>query len=133
MRHLVAEAGLEDRIHIDSAGTGPWHVGEEPDARAQQTARSRGIRMTGAGRQFLARDFGRYDHVIAMDGENLHTLQRMAPSAEARDKIRLLRSYDPDSPDDADVPDPYYGGPRGFEDVFDICEAACRALLAELT
>ncbi len=133
MRNLVAEAGLEDRIHVDSAGTGPWHVGEEPDARAQETARGRGIRMTGTGQQFRKKDFDRYDYVVAMDGENLSTLQRMAPTAAARAKISLLRSYDPDSSDDADVPDPYYGGPRGFEDVFDICEAACRALLGELT
>ncbi len=133
MRHLVAEAGLDDRFQVESAGTGPWHVGEEPDARAQETARRRGFRMTGTGQQFRKQDFGRYDYVIAMDGDNLHTLQRMAPTAAARAKVSLLRSYDPDSPDDADVPDPYYGGDRGFEDVFDICEAACRALLAELT
>ena len=68
-----------------------------------------------------------------MDRDNLSTLEGMAPNASARGKISLLRSYDPDSDADADVPDPYYGGPNGFEDVFDICEAACRELLAELT
>ena len=132
MRHLVAEAGLSDRIEISSAGTGPWHVGEEPDARAQQTARRRGIEMSGTGQQFRKKDFARFDYVLAMDTENYDTLCDMAPNAAARDKIHLLRSFDPSSPKDAGVPDPYYGGPRGFDKVLDVCEAACRGLLEHL-
>jgi protein-tyrosine phosphatase len=132
MRHLVEQAGMSDAVDVESAGTGPWHVGEAPDARARQTARARGIRMTGRGQQFQCRDFARFDYVIAMDGENFAALAAMAPDVAARAKLRLLRSFDPASPPEADVPDPYYGGPRGFEDVLDICEAACRGLLAEL-
>jgi protein-tyrosine phosphatase len=132
MRHLVAAEGLEDEIAIASAGTGDWHVGDRRDRRSSAVGQARGIPLSGTAQQFTARDFARYDHVIAMDRSNRDELRRMAPSAAERDKIRLLRSYDPSAPPDAEVPDPYYGGPRGFEDVFDICERACKGLLAAL-
>ena len=132
MRHLVEEAGMGHRFELDSAGTGPWHVGEVPDSRARATARARGIAMSGRGRQFERGDFGRFDYVLAMDGENYDTLLRMAPDDEARAKVQLLRAFDPASPEGADVPDPYYGGPDGFDHVFDVCEAACRGLLERL-
>jgi protein-tyrosine phosphatase len=131
MRHLVAAEGLHGAFEIDSAGTGAWHVGEPPDERSVATARRRGIAMTGAARQFRRADFARFDHVIAMDRDNVLALQRIAADDAARAKIRLLRSFDP-AADGDDVPDPYYGGERGFEEVLDICEAACRALLQAL-
>jgi protein-tyrosine phosphatase len=83
-------------------------------------------------RQFQPEDFARFDHVLAMDRENQAGLLALAPDPAARAKVRLLRSFDPASPPDAEVPDPYYGGARGFDEVFEICEAACRGLLAEL-
>jgi protein-tyrosine phosphatase len=136
MRRLVREAGLEDKVHIDSAGTGAWHVGEQRDRRSREVAERRGAPLSGRARQFTARDFARFDYVLAMDGDNLADLCDLAPDAEARAKVRLLRSFDPDcapsSGRDADVPDPYYGGPDGFERVFDICTDACRALLADI-
>ena len=132
MRHLIAAQGLGDRIAIDSAGTGDWHVGEPRDRRSRSVGEARGIPLTGKAQQFTAADFARYDHVIAMDRANRDELRRMAPTAAERDKISLLRSYDPSAPPDADVPDPYFGGPRGFEDVFDICERGCKGLLAAL-
>jgi len=132
MRHLVADAGLDDRVDIESAGTGDWHVGEPRDARSRAAGERRGIPLGGRARQFTAEDFARFDYVLAMDRRNLAALTEMAPDAEARAKVRLLRSFDPASAPDADVPDPYYGGPDGFDRVFDICEAACRALLGEL-
>lgn len=129
MRHLIRKEGLEDRFELDSAGTGSWHVGNPPDERASQTARSRGFPLEGAARQFEPRDFGRFDLVVAMDASNRKNLERMAPDADARGKIVLLRDFDSASPKGSEVPDPYYGGPEGFENVFDVVEAACRGLL----
>ena len=132
MRHLVAAEGLDGEISIESAGTGDWHVGNARDHRSRAVGEARGIPLSGTAQQFTAADFARYDHVIAMDGSNRDELRRMARTPADRDKIRLLRSYDPSAPPDADVPDPYYGGPSGFEEVFDICERACKGLLAAL-
>ena len=132
MRHLVAQAGLGDRIEIDSAGTGDWHVGDPPDRRARAVGQARGIPLSGTARQFTADDFDRYDHVIAMDRANRDELLNMARTPADRSKVRLLRSFDPLATPDADVPDPYYGGPRGFDEVFDICDRACRGLLEHL-
>ena len=132
MRHLVAQEGLTDAIEIDSAGTGDWHVGNPPDRRARAVGQARGIPLSGAARQFTADDFARFDHVIAMDRSNRDELLGMARTPADRDKVRLLRSFDASAPPDADVPDPYYGGAGGFDDVFDICERACRGLLDHL-
>jgi protein-tyrosine phosphatase len=132
MRHLVAQEGLAERIAVDSAGTGDWHVGDPPDRRARAVGQKRGIPLAGVASQFTAADFARYEHVIAMDHSNRDELLRMAPTPADRAKVRLLRSFDPSAPPDADVPDPYYGGPSGFDEVFDICDRACRGLLAHL-
>jgi protein-tyrosine phosphatase len=125
MRSLVREEGLEGRVVIDSAGTGGWHAGEPPDARATDAAQRRGIELGGAARQVEPEDFERFDLLLAMDRENLAALRRLAPDDEARGKVRLLLG-------DRDVPDPYYGGARGFEDVLDLVESACRGLLDEV-
>ena len=132
MRHLVRDAGLEKVIAIDSAGTGDWHVGGARDKRSHAVGVARGIPLEGVARQFVAGDFDDYDHVLAMDRSNRDDLHRMARDERDRAKVALLRSFDPAAPPDAEVPDPYYGGPRGFEEVFDICERACRGLLATL-
>jgi len=135
MRHLVREAGLDGEIVIDSAGTGGWHVGAPPDARATEAARRRGIALDGAARKVVPEDFHRYDLLLAMDRENLRDLRAMAPDPALREKARLLREFDPDSAGapDLDVPDPYYGGETGFEVVLDQVEAACRGLLDHLS
>jgi protein-tyrosine phosphatase len=134
MRALVREAGLEDRIEVDSAGTGGWHAGEPPDARSTETARRRGVALTGAARQVRPEDFEAFDLLVAMDRDNLQGLLALAPDDEAAEKVRLLREFDPRSAGapDLDVPDPYYGGDRGFETVLDLVQAACRGLLGEL-
>jgi protein-tyrosine phosphatase len=132
MRHLVAAEGLGKRIAVDSAGTGDWHVGDPPDRRARAVGEKRGIPLGGTAQQFTAADFARYDHVLAMDRANRAELLRMATTPDDRAKVRLLRSFDASAPPDADVPDPYYGGPGGFDEVFDICERACRGLLDHL-
>jgi protein-tyrosine phosphatase len=134
MRTLVVEAGLQDEIELDSAGTGAWHVGEPPDARATTAARARGIVLDGAARQVRAADFERFDLILAMDGSNLHALRQLAPDVGTREKVRLLREFDPASADlsDLDVPDPYYDSQRGFEIVLDQVQAACEGLLAQV-
>ena len=126
MRSLVREAGLEDRIEIDSAGTGSWHVGAAPDERSTATARARGITLEGAARQVVLDDFARFDLLVAMDRANRRELLRLAPDDDARAKVRMLRAGD------EDVPDPYYGGEDGFEHVLDVIEEGCRRLLDEV-
>jgi low molecular weight protein-tyrosine phosphatase len=131
---LVRVAGLEEAIELDSAGTGAWHVGAPPDERATQTASARGVLLDGAARQVREEDFEDFDLILAMDRSNLAQLQRLAPDERARARVRMLREFDPASAGlgDLDVPDPYYGGPRGFEEVLDLVQAACAGLLEEL-
>src|SRR4051794_35983513 len=108
MRRLVREADREDEIEIDSAGTGGWHVGAPPDERATEAARRQGTELSGAARKFTVADFDRFDRILAMDRENLRDIRALAPDAQARAKVRLLREYDPASASapDLDVPDP---------------------------
>ena len=134
MRHVIREEELEDRIEIDSAGTGGWHVGAPPDERATAAARKRGVELDGAARKFAPDDFDSFDLVLAMDEENRRDLLALAPDDDARFKVRLLREFDPasDGAPDLDVPDPYYGGPEGFDHVLDLVDAATRGLIARL-
>jgi protein-tyrosine phosphatase len=154
MRALVREAGLEREIELDSAGTGAWHVGSPPDPRASEVAQARGIALEGTARQVRIEDFDEFDLVVAMDRFNLDELRLMAASEEGHEKIRLLREFDPSNrrhparaPDpyvervslaemealaELDVPDPYYGGEKGFEEVLDLVQAACEGLLAQI-
>ncbi len=133
MRALVRDAGLQGSIEVDSAGTGSWHIGEAPDARATAAARERGIVLEGAARQVDAGDFATFDLIVAMDAQNLADLRRLAPDDAARERIVLLRDLDPDTAGRGlDVPDPYHGGTHGFEHVLDLVQSACVALLARL-
>src|SRR3954468_2198324 len=131
MRRLVDRAGLEGAVEIESAGTGDWHVGSPPDARATAAARTRGIVLDGAARQVLPEDFERFDLLVAMDERNLRDLRALAPDGAAREKVVALRRFDPLAvrAGDLDVPDPYYGGDDGFEHVLDVVERACQGLL----
>jgi len=134
MRALVRDAGLDDQIELDSAGTGAWHVGSAPDERATAAAAGRGIALDGLARRVSATDFDDFDLLIAMDSANLRDLRALAVSDEQRAKVRLLREFDPsaDGSGDLDVPDPYYGPGDGFERVLDMVDAACRGLLAQI-
>jgi protein-tyrosine phosphatase len=123
MRRLVDEAGLGSDIAVDSAGTGDWHVGELPDPRAVAAASARGLTVDGVARQIAPTDFDQFDLVLAVDDENLHRLRRITPPGAA-DRVRKLAGHD--------IPDPYYGGPDGFDLVLDLLEKDCRALLDEL-
>jgi protein-tyrosine phosphatase len=133
MRALLTRERV-DGVEVDSAGTGAWHVGEPPDARATAAARGRGIELSGAARQVTRADFDRFDLLLAMDGENLRALRRLAPDGDASGRVRLLREYDATAyaRGELDVPDPYYGGAHGFDAVLDMVETACAGLLAQL-
>ena len=130
MRGLVAEAGLDGEIEVESAGTGSWHLGDPPDPRAVAAAAERGVELDGAARQVDRADFDRFDLLIAMDRSNRDALLRLAPSTEARERVRLLREFG--DGEEADVPDPYYGGEEGFAEVVEIVERCCRALLDDI-
>ncbi len=130
LRHKLREAGLEGRIEVDSAGTGDWHIGKAPDARTLSAAKRRGYDLSALrGRQVAADDFARFDLILAMDSSNLGHLQRLRPSAAVAELDLFLRRYQ--APVD-DVPDPYYGGEEGFEQVLDLIEQASDALILEL-
>ena len=134
MRDLVRREGLEDEIEIDSAGTGAWHVGSAPDARASAAAAACGVVLEGQARKVTPEDFEQFDLILAMDGSNLHDLKELVEDDQQRTKVRLMREFDPASEglSDLDVPDPYYGGDSGFADVFDLVTAACEGLLAQI-
>lgn len=121
--HMIRELGTEDRFHLDSAGTHAYHVGERPDARAQQTAESRGVDLSYIrARKFTTGDFETFDYILAMDTENYEILMEACPD-EHQHKVKLFLEFAPEHPE-RDVPDPYYGGQHGFEHVFDLVEAA---------
>jgi len=132
MCHLLEQEGLSDKFEIDSSGTAAYHAGERADKRSRATAKARGVSLDSISRQVKQTDFQRFDYVIAMDQSNFDQLYSLAANDAERAKVHMFRSYDPASPDGADVPDPYYGGPSGFDDVFDICEAAAIGLLEHL-
>jgi protein-tyrosine phosphatase len=131
MRDLVERAGLSGSIEVDSAGTGDWHVGDSPDPRSTAAAKRRGIVLAGRARQFEREDWDRFDYVLAMDRSNFQALRSGTPRGVADKKLALLRSFDPASPPDSDVPDPYYTR-DGFDEVIDLCIAACMPLLEHI-
>jgi protein-tyrosine phosphatase len=130
MRGLVAEAGLEREVELESAGTGDWHVGHPPDERATSAAAARGVELGGQARQVTEADFGEFDMIVAMDRSNRDALHALAPDEDARRKVFLLREFGDGA--ELDVPDPYYGATDGFEEVLDIVERSCSALLEEV-
>ncbi len=130
-RHLVAEAGLAERFVVDSAGTGAWHEGEPADPRSIQVAAAHGVTLEGRARQVVPDDLRRFDVVVAMDRDNLAVLEAISSSAGGTARLHLLREFDP-AADGDEVPDPYYGGPHGFEKVYHMVHAACEGLLREL-
>ena len=130
-RHLVRREGLQDRIHVDSAGTHDYHVGAPPDERSSRHAALRGYDLSALrARQVQARDFERFDLLLAMDWQNLELLQEDCPDAH-RHKLRRLMEFAPAELGEV-VADPYYGGRQGFETVLDHVEAACQGLLRHL-
>ncbi|MGJ3259997.1 MAG: low molecular weight protein-tyrosine-phosphatase [Rhodospirillales bacterium] len=130
-RDLVRREGLAGKIGTDSCGTGGWHVGDPPDGRACAEAERRGIDLGDLrARQVCHSDFEDFDYVLGMDDRNLQHLQAMCPP-EHRERVKLFLSFAPEV-GRHDVPDPYYGGPDGFRDVFDMIDKASHGLLADI-
>lgn len=128
---LLIEEGLGHRIEVDSAGTHAYHIGELPDQRARATAQRRGIDLSHQrARRAIAEDFERFDYLLAMDEENHRALRSICPPGR-EGRLRLFMEYAPQL-EIREVPDPYYGGPNGFEAVFDMVEEAARGLLESI-
>ena len=130
---LAGERGVGGQFHVDSAGTAAYHSGEPPDSRSTAVAAAHDIRLTGVARQVTPRDLERFDIVVAMDRSNRRSLERLRRRVRGgQAEIVMMRDYEPGARE-PDVPDPYYGGPDGFGDVYRILERACNGLLDELS
>jgi protein-tyrosine phosphatase len=131
LRELAAREAPELTLEVDSAGTAEYHVGQPPDPRTRAAAARRGYDLSALrARTVESTDFERFDLILAMDRDNLKALRRRAPS-DTHERLRLFLEFSPDAAPE-DVPDPYYGGPNGFEEVLDLVEAATRGLLKHL-
>lgn len=129
-RHVLAQAQLTEQITVDSAGTADWHTGKAPDPRSQAVALARGIDISALqARQVSAEDFHHFDLILAMDQSNLEHLKQIQPAAAKAELDLYLQRYQLPL---SEVPDPYYGGAEGFEQVLDLLETASHKLLAEL-
>jgi protein-tyrosine phosphatase len=128
MNHLIEQQGLQDWIVCDSAGTSSYHIGSPPDRRMTAAASHRGIVLRGRARQFDRSDFEAFDLILAMDKDNYRNLLALDPKGMYQPKVKLMcdfcRTYG-----DREVPDPYYGGPEGFNYVIDLLLDACEGLL----
>ena len=130
-RHLVHQHNLQDRIITDSAGTHAYHVGEAPDRRALATAQQRGIDLSDLrARRVIAKDFQKFEYVLAMDRDNYANLDALCP-ADMKERLFMFLDFAP-AANEREVPDPYYGGPKGFEVVFDLVEQASLGLLQDI-
>ena len=130
-RHKVQQAGMSERVDIDSAGTHAYHVGEPPDSRAQKAASSRGFDLSAQrARRVQPTDMVEYDYVIAMDESNYQDLHSICPSGY-EDRIKLFLEFGQKF-NEREVPDPYYGGKNGFEIVLDLVEDAAEGLLTDI-
>lgn len=132
MKKLVKEAGLDNRIEIDSAGIMGYHEGELPDERMRMHASRRGYLLNSHSRPIRSKDFFDFDYIIGMDDQNMDALKRKAPDMESLSKIHRMTDFSQVLSHDH-VPDPYYGGASGFELVLDILEDACAGLLKHIT
>lgn len=128
MNHLIEQADLSDSIICDSAGTGGYHIGSPPDRRMAAAAKRRGIELRGQARQFQASDFENFDLILAMDRENYWDILSLDPREKYRDKVKLMCDFATEH-NEREVPDPYYGGPEGFDKVIDLLLDACEGLL----
>ncbi len=131
-RRMLDSAGLTGQVSVDSAGTHSYHIGAAPDSRGQTTARRRGVDLSALrARQVTVDDFVEFDHVLAMDRENFEHLLALCQDDQLQRRIQLFMDFAPDLPE-REVPDPYYGGPNGFERVMDLIEEASQGLLMHL-
>ena len=137
LAHRLEEEGLSDRVRVDSAGTGAWHQGEPPDPRSAEVAMRHGITLRGRARSISVQDFHEFNYILAMDRSNLQDLRHLESESDGSAVLTLFREFDPRQDGDLDVPDPYYGGPDGFDLMFEMIDRTCAAfvqhLLAELS
>lgn len=131
-QHRVDEAGLTDQFEVESAGTISFHAGNPPDRRMQEVMRARGIPVVGRSKPLDSYDMEHYDLILAMDRDNFDYAYSLARGDAQRTKVKLFCEYCTEH-SETEVPDPYYGGDRGFEHVMDIIEDGCRGLLNNLT
>jgi len=130
--HEAATRGAGDLFETESSGTAAYHEGEPADARMRETALAHGVRIDHRARHLKKADLDNYDLILAMDRANLAGILKLAANPQQREKIRLFRDFDGQAGPDAEVPDPYYGGPEGFEEVFRIADRTCAGLLDQL-
>ena len=132
LQHKLSERGLQDQYIVDSAGTGDWHVGDLADPRMRATALRYGIDLKSRARQVSEIDFKNFDMLLAMDHNNYMHLIDMAQGESEQARVHMMRTFDPDANKDFDVPDPYFGGDKGFEDVYHMLNRSCEMLLTML-
>ena len=128
MEHIVSERGISDRVVIDSAGTSSYHEGDLPDHRMRMHARFRGIDLTHRSRPVKSSDFERFDLIVAMDDSNYDHLREMSPTVEEMEKVVRIASFFRQYTTWDCIPDPYYGGSEGFENVLDLLNDACNTI-----
>lgn len=131
-KHYVIKEGLESKIACDSAGTSSYHLGENPDSRTIRNARKNGIELDHKARQFKYSDFENFDYILAMDNSNLQNVLKLKPASDDKSKIFLMRDFDDEAEGYKEVPDPYFGGDEGFQEVFEILERSNRNFLNHL-
>ncbi|MBD1850564.1 low molecular weight protein-tyrosine-phosphatase [Leptolyngbya sp. FACHB-711] len=132
MNYLIRQRGLQEQIICDSAGTSSYHIGSSPDRRMTAAAARRGIVLEGRARQFKPRDLEEFDLILAMDKDNYADILSLDPEGAYHDKVKLMCDFCRHHRD-REVPDPYYGGESGFNDVIDLLLDACEGLLAQIT
>ncbi|MEX0648469.1 MAG: low molecular weight protein-tyrosine-phosphatase [Balneolaceae bacterium] len=130
-QHLVNERGLQSWFYVESAGTSAYHIGELANSKSRQVAGRHGIELLSRARRFEPEDIEEFDLILAMDHENLENIKSFDRNGQYHHKVSLMREYDP-LPEDKAVPDPYYGGMDGFQNVFEVLKRSCEALLDEL-
>lgn len=126
----IRKHGLTELIDVDSAGTSNYHIGERPDHRMLRTARAHNIDLPSRARQFLPEDFQKFDVIVAMDSQNLADILSQAPLSHGAELIKMGHFIDPGS--EPDIPDPWFGGDQGFNDVFEMLDTATGILLQHL-
>lgn len=126
--NLAKNRGCLEQLHVESCGTGDWHLGRLPDARMSRAAKKRGLSLTSRAQQFKQSFFDRFDYILAADQSVLEDLKLLSRAQEDRDKIFLMSRFS-QKYRDQDIPDPYYGGESGFEHVLDMLEDSCEGIL----
>jgi protein-tyrosine phosphatase len=129
-KHKVKRDGLQSWIEADSCGTSNYHIGDSPDPRTIANATRNGVRIDHCGRQLCTDDFASFDYILAMDRSNYNNILRVATSEEVKNKVTMMREFDPMGT--GDVPDPYYGGEKGFQEVFDILDRTMENFLQHI-